>query len=324
MTACQRLLLLGAFVPIACNPEPIPPNPPGTFAFAIFGDAPYGRIEQIKVGKLIRALNTADLQWVINLGDILWYPCSEQLFRARFELFQHIRHPFIYTPGDNEWADCHERIAGSYQPLDRLQSLRSIFFPDPSSSTGGATLDLVSQAADSIFNDFPENARWTHEGIVFATVHVVGSWNAGERFVGRSWQDDAARARRDSAGINWLRQAFQTAHEIEAKGVVIAMHADPSFDAPLDDPERMAYDGFLFELEKQVERFGRPVLLIHGDNHEFVVDKPLKRRTTGRVLENFTRLESFGSPDVGWVSVLVDTSSAALFGFQPHLVRLWF
>jgi hypothetical protein len=40
--------------------------------------------------------------------------------------------------------------------------------------------------------------------------------------------------------------------------------------------------------------------LLQGDNHEYVVDHPLIQRTTGRVLENFTRLEVMGSPDVGW------------------------
>ena len=41
-------------------------------------------------------------------------------------------------------------------------------------------------------------------------------------------------------------------------------------------------------LEEEVEAFGRPVLLVHGDYHDYVVDQPLRRRTTGALLENST------------------------------------
>ncbi|MCH7490102.1 MAG: hypothetical protein IID05_05345 [Gemmatimonadetes bacterium] len=82
-------------------------------------------------------------------------------------------------------------------------------------------------------------------------------------------------------------------------GIVIAMHADPGFQAPVDDTYRQAYEPFPELLEQAVEQFGGPVLLVHGDGHEYLVDRPLVRRTTGRVLENFTRLQVFGSPDGG-------------------------
>ncbi len=318
----QRLLL-GLLAAVSCDSGTLPPLD-GTFAFAVFADAPYGFFEEIKVRKLIRRLNSADFAWVIHAGDILWYPCSDAEFQKRFDMFQESRHPFIYTPGDNEWTDCHERIAGGYRPLDRLSSLRAIFFADPFTTTGGRTFRLDSQAADSLYADFPENARWVHQRIVFATLHVVGSDNGRERFVGRSWQDDAAAARRDSATIAWLREAFRAAGDIDARGVVLVMHADPSFELPPSHDWRAPYDAFLQVLEEEVERFTAPVLLIHGDDHTLIVDKPLVRRTSGRVIENFTRLEVFGSPDVGWVSVVVDTSRADLFDFQPHLVRLLF
>ena len=34
--------------------------------------------------------------------------------------------PLILTPGDNEWADCGRLAAGSFDPLDRLDLLRSL------------------------------------------------------------------------------------------------------------------------------------------------------------------------------------------------------
>jgi hypothetical protein len=39
------------------------------------------------------------------------------------------------------------------------------------------------------------------------------------------------------------------------------------------------------------------------------------------VLENFTRLETFGSPDIGWVRVVVDTVAGRVVEFEPRLMR---
>jgi hypothetical protein len=48
--------------------------------------------------------------------------------------------------------------------------------------------------------------------------------------------------------------------------------------------------------EEEAERFGRPVLIAHGDEHTYRIDHPLWRSATNRPLENVTRLEVPGSP----------------------------
>ena len=83
---------------------------------------------------------------------------------------------------------------------------------------------------------------------------------------------------------------------------------------------RLAYEPFAAALEEEVERFGKPVLAVHGDAHKLTVDYPLVRRTTGRWLANLTRLEVPGSPDVGWVRVVVTPGAAQPFAFQPLIV----
>jgi hypothetical protein len=316
------LLATAALLCAACQ-EPPAERRPGTFSFAVLGDAPYGPVEEIRFRRVIRQLDAADLQVVIHVGDILWHPCSDDLFRDRLDHFQSQRHPLVYTPGDNEWTDCHERIAGSYQPLERLPRLREIFFADPTTSLGGTAIPLTVQAADTAFAEFVENARWSQAGLVFATVHLVGSENGLEQFPGRTAESDAETARRTAAATAWLRAAFAHADSVGAPGIVIAMHAAPGFRAPVDDDYRQAYEPFLETLEEVVEQFGGPVLLVHGDDHEFLVDHPLVRRTTGQVLENFTRMEVFGSPEVGWVEVTVDTAAAEWFSFTPHRVPRW-
>lgn len=63
------------------------------------------------------------------------------------------------------------------------------------------------------------------------------------------------------------------------------------------------------------------MLLIHGDTHEYTVDHPLRRAGTGEALENFTGLETYGSPDIGWVRVVVDSVAGRVVEFEPRLMR---
>ena len=54
--------------------------------------------EETLFNQRVDEINRADLAWVIHIGDIGWYSCSDSLFLARFQLYQQIRHPFVYTP----------------------------------------------------------------------------------------------------------------------------------------------------------------------------------------------------------------------------------
>ena len=67
--------------------------------------------------------------------------------------------------------------------------------------------------------------------------------------------------------------------------------------------------------------FDGQVLVVHGDSHEFLFDHPLLDSETQDTLENFTRLETFGSPDVGWVHVIVDTLATDLVTVRPYLCQ---
>jgi hypothetical protein len=65
------------------------------------------------------------------------------------------------------------------------------------------------------------------------------------------------------------------------------------------------------------------VLIAHGDDHTYTIDHPVVRSTTGRRLENVTRLEVPGSPQVGWVRVFVTPGAESPFAFEPHVVPRW-
>ncbi len=312
-----------AFVLATRGPAAPKPNPPGTFSFAVLGDAPYYFWEDLQYGQVLKELDSNDLSLVIHVGDIFWRPCSDERYRRSLAWYNALRHPVIFTPGDNEWSDCWEPGSGGYAPLERLARLRELFFADPRRSLGGVPLALDSQAADPRFGEYVENARWSHAGLLFATIHLVGGWNGLAHFEGRTAENDDAVKERTAAAVAWVRETFERARVDEASAVVLAFHANPNFEKPVADRYRRTYEPFVEVLEEEVERFGRPVLVVHGDNHTYVVDRPLRRRTTGRRLENFMRLQVPGSPLVGWVRVTVDSDAEQPFSFESNVVPRW-
>ncbi len=100
---------------------------------------------------------------------------------------------------------------------------------------------------------------------------------------------------------------------------------DLGFDVPEtedDDESRLAgkegYAAFLDALITETETFGGQVVLVHGDTHFFKVDKPLPNAF--HMLPNFTRVQTFGSPNVHWIKVDVDASTRDVFTFRPMIV----
>ena len=319
------LLLVTAAIAAATAGRTPPPRPvpAGSWAFAAFGDAPYRPQEEVQYPLTLADVDAHPLAFVLHVGDILGAPCTDERYRKTLAWWARVRHPLIYTPGDNEWADCWGPAQGGFAPLERLQRLRQLFFPDPTRSLGPAPIALESQRADPAFSEYVENARFVHQGMVFATVHLVGSKNARVPFPEQTPEDLLASIRRTKAAAAWLRATFAEAHTRGAAALVVAFQAYPFFERPVSDEHRQAFEPFMLALEEEVERFGRPVLAIHGDYHRFLVDHPLHRRTTGVRLENFTRLMVPGSPNVGWVVVRVTPGVANPFAFERRVLSRW-
>jgi hypothetical protein len=313
------LLAVTLLVP-ACDLPEIEPLPRHHFAFAVFGDGPYGSVEVPRYRVVLDDVGRADVEWLLHVGDILWKPCSDELYAERLAGLNALPHAVIYTPGDNEWTDCHERAAGGFPPLDRLRSLRSHFFAQPGRSLGRSALPLESQAKDSVFAEFVENVRWRKGGFLFITLHLVGSANGTAPFRTRTAENDAEVTRRTQAALVWLDEAFRIARAERLHGVVIALHANPFARA---GGARPGFEAFFARLQQLVMDYPGQVLLVHGDSHTQRVDHPLPSRASGAPLENFTRLETYGSPDIGWVRVVVDSVRGRFTTFEPRLVPPW-
>lgn len=298
-------------------------EPNQTVSFALIGDGPYASHDSLRYVALIDQINAdEDLAWVIHAGDIKegGQPCSDQVLEGRFQILNRFEDPVVLTPGDNEWTDCHRERAGRFDPLERLAKLRSLFFPVVGRTLGRRQMEVDSQAA--IFPEwrtFRENVRWTRGRVHFATIHMVGSQNGTPEFEGRTDKNDAEVVQRTRAATVWLRYVFAEAKE-DAAGLFLTTHASMGLEQTSDeDPE--VYREFLSVLREETIRFGRPVVLAHGDSHYFRVDKPLRDAETRQRLTNFTRVETFGSSDVHWIEVTADPQSGNVFSFAQRIVE---
>ncbi len=297
------------------------PNPPGTVAFGALGDAPYYPWEAWRYPLMLQDMDGNDLAFSIHVGDIFWRPCSDDRYERSLRWFNGLKHPLIYVPGDNEWTDCWTQQEGGFNPRERLARLRHTLYPRPGVSLGRRTLPVETQSANPAFPEFVEHARWLQSGLVFATIHVVGSGNATKPFPARTDADDQESRRRLEAALAWLHETFARATSESATAVVVAFHADPGFDR---SPAAQApFKPLLDAFEDEAVAFDKPVLLIHGDSHQFTTDHPLKARATKQTIGNVTRLEVPGSPRVGWVRVVVTPGATPSFAFEQRLVPRW-
>ena len=311
-----RLLLLFAALALAgCHRSalaPSPPLPPHCFSFAVFGDGPYPSWENARWKRVIEDVNASDASFFIHVGDIFWFPCSDDHYRERLADFNSIRCPVIYTPGDNEWSDCGHVISGSFEPEERLRYLRSTFFAEPGRSLGAHPMRVTSQAENPAYATYVENVRFVRGGYVFATVHMV--------FADRAAESDTVSVHRSRAAIKWMDEAFAMAARDSLHGVVIAMQGDPGLNYNRHVPD--SFMNFVDRLEYRTTHFQGTVLLVHGDSHIQRFDQPL--RDKNRVpYPNFWRLEAFGSPRIGWERVVVDSLSGKIVSVEPRKMKRW-
>jgi hypothetical protein len=287
---------------------------------AVYGDAPYGTspsdtAQFQATPAFIDSINhDPDVRRVIHVGDIhsgKQY-CTEAYDRSVFGLWTRFADPLVYTPGDNEWADCHKAAegGGTYnpatgqvdyvldangnpvdyakgEPLANLRLVRSIFFAHAGQTLGGAGRrhpgHVVSQAqrfdrAHPADAKYVENVRWRLGRILYVTINVPGgSNNDQDVWYGRSSPTPAQTqetAERTGADLRWLDAAFGAARRGHAAGVVIVAQAD------MWDPEKGAahqagYEPIVQSVASHATGFGGPVLMFNGDSHVYRSDNPL-------------------------------------------------
>lgn len=281
-----------------------------TWRFALIGDTPYSDYERRELPGMLDAISEELPEFIVHAGDFKKSSarCTDELFADRHALFNASAVPFIYVPGDNEWTDCKRIIAGHYDPLERLNKLRELFFPSPV-SLGKRKIKIERQSAE-----FPEHLRWQLGPALFITLNVPGANNNHDS---RN-QDNSEFLTRNPAVIDWLKQGFASARKEKLAGIVIVMQANPGFAHFTAGLTHSGFSELLETLRRETLDFPGQVLLVHGDTHWQRIDQPLRHPQTKRPLNNFTRVETFGYPFMGWVKVIIDSEQPKFFRFEVH------
>jgi hypothetical protein len=288
------------------SPASAAPKRPAAAAVAptyigLLGDVPYGASQRTKMPTLIGKINAdSQISLVLHAGDTKsgTERCDNSFYADRFALFNTFQDPFVLTPGDNDWTDCHTSSAGQYVPTERLSYLRTVWYATPGLSMGVNKLLATPQS-----DPYRENVRFTESGVVIATVHIVGSRNdltawsglpGGDQYSVRMAEFNARR----TANLAWIDAAFDEAVASNAPGVLLLLQAEPTTSS-----------GFSQERAKILARakaFKKPVLLVHGDEHIFEV------QTNYGGVSNLTRLETYGATASHWLKVTIDPSKSGM------------
>lgn len=290
---------VSAFAAFAAQAQP--------FTIIALGDAPYGEPAEVYpiYETLIKTINDRAPKLVIHVGDIKSgsTPCSDELLMQQLTYMNSFAAPVLYTPGDNEWTDCHRKNAGAFDPLDRLAFVRANFFASPK-TLGTAPMDVTSQATDG----YPENARMMLNDVMFVTAHVVGSNN---NFEIRDINAVTEFMARDAANMKWLEDSFADA--AASKALVLSIQADMfEFDwNETGDESWLRHSGFSAFGPKLIElsaAYGKPVLLVYGDSHTFRQARPFPSKAN-----NVLALEVPGEAAMHAVEITIDTATTGVF-----------
>jgi hypothetical protein len=283
------------------------------YEIALIGDMPYGDVGRQQFPRVIDEINAdRGIAFSVFDGDIKngSERCDQPLYDLAAKSFGSFRQPLVYVPGDNEWTDCDRPSAGSYDPSERLTLVRKMFAATPR-SLGQRKLDLKRQSAA-----FPENVRWQYGAVTYVGLNIPGSDNNAPQFDASGKQIDGDLAEytaRNAANLDWLDKGFAAAKAAHSKAIVVTVQADMWTEptAHFADTKR--------KLAQLSIAFPGQVLLVNGDSHFLKIDKPLTD-AKDQVIENVTRLQTFGSDQNHWVSADIDPADPNVFTFHQHLV----
>ncbi|WP_026239284.1 metallophosphoesterase [Parafrankia discariae] len=295
----------------------------GHFSFAVIGDVPYGSDQVAKFPGWIDQINAAQPEMTFHVGDIKngSSRCDDDYYNLIKSDFDRFVGPLIYTPGDNEWTDCHRANNGGYNPLERLDFDRSVFFSKPGTTLGQNPITVDSQAAAG----FPENVQLRRQGVDFATLHVVGSNNGLQPWTGIGQtavtpEQTAEENARMTNVIAVVHNAFAGARQRHDRAVALLLQADmfdPTYTPAWTDIS--AFKPLVQAIVDESSSFQGQVYLFNGDSHIYESDQPLAAGSrwlttygvTGSA-NNLRRVTVDGSSNnVDWLKVTINRPGAA-------------
>ncbi|MGJ9419939.1 hypothetical protein ACHAC9_19635 [Massilia sp. CMS3.1] len=154
-------------------------------------------------------------------------PCGDTLYQERRDLVDKAKRPVIVLPAGSDWADCRN-AAGRTNAVERLNRMRELFHGEPQ-SLGAQKLPLTRLSMSPRFRSYAENAHWTVDSVLYATVNLPANNNHYLAAAGRNSEyEDRMVATRF-----WLNRLFTLARRDKVDAIVLFSEGDLK---PLAEP----------------------------------------------------------------------------------------
>lgn len=229
-----------------------------TVSFYVLGDGPYGTKGRNMFPDQLQRLESRP-EFLVHLGDVheRQKDCNLDFYDSTAnDLLEHVNVPTFVLPGDADWYECNDKSAAWNKWTERFLKFHE-HWPH--------ALDVRHQESRQ------ENFAFTQKGVLFVGLHVlyatVDDWDSWNEQV----HDDTV----------WLRDQLGTyAYSDDVGAIVLLCHAYA---------HSRRYKEFYEELLSQAEALDKPILYLHGDTHNFLMDRRFPSPNILRVVLDTTR-----------------------------------
>jgi hypothetical protein len=194
-------------------------------------------------------------EFLIHLGDINSGDMARQgkLTEAHYLSIKKLltrgnQIPTYIIPGDNEWNDRPDPETGWRHWTAHLGSLEKNYTVKWNTDRQKAR---------------PENFTFIKSGVLFIGINLVG----GRIHDRKEW------ARRFGENNDWIETQF-IKHRKTVQVAVVCCHANPIRMVKGKPQARPPFAPFCDRFAKLGAAFGKPVLFLHADGHQWIVDQP--------------------------------------------------
>lgn len=257
--------------------------------FTAMGCGPYSHASEKKLKSHIKSKKkTKHSQFIIHLGDIFNGNNTHSKlgdFKNVADLFiNHSKNPAFFVLGDNEWND----QANPNQALNFWQQTIA-----PINNIDHPRFKVKKQTAR------PENFTFHKGNVQFIGINQVGGFVHDKK----EWKQ------RIHDNGEWIKENLNQSNDSVIAAVIFAQASADVFEQAL-----------ISDLQKAARKFGKPILYLHADGHNWIVEK-------GKWASNITRVQTdmlFPSKKKSPIShppvtIYVTPSTQLPFVFDRHI-----
>ena len=252
-------------------------------SFTAIGDVPYNEEQRDSLIKMISKHNaTKASQFVVHLGDIKpgAGACDEAVYQDVHGILREFNVPTFIVLGDNEYNDCEDPEQGLAYWNEYFLHFNENWAFEP----------VVSYQAERT-----ENFSWIKNRVLFIGTNLVGS----QVHDSIEWQN------RLTQNGQWVKKLLE-----EQKNKINAMVLFGHANMVEAGPEK--FKPFTDLFVSAARSFGKPVLMVQGDGHFWIKDKPWSA-------QNIIRLQIDGRDTA--VKITVDTNLEYPFLFDREFLN---